>query len=93
MARLLNRLSPRGVAAEKRTGRHADGGGLYLSISGNGGKRWVFLFRRNGRAREMGLEASAASLWRVPVSWPQMPARWSPGVLTPLRGVPRPMPD
>ena len=55
MARLLNRLSPRGVAAEKRTGRHADGGGLYLSISGNGGKRWVFLFRRNGRSREMGL--------------------------------------
>jgi hypothetical protein len=36
-------------------GRHADGGGLYLSISDNGGKRWVFLYRRSGKLREMGL--------------------------------------
>ncbi|MBC7580335.1 MAG: integrase family protein, partial [Tardiphaga sp.] len=55
MAKLLNRLSARGAASEKRIGRHADGGGLYLSISANGGKRWVFLFRKNSRLREMGL--------------------------------------
>jgi integrase len=28
---------------------------LYLSISANGGKRWVFLFRWNGKPTEMGL--------------------------------------
>jgi integrase len=43
------------VETETRIGRHADGGGLYLSISANGGKRWVFLFKRHGRSREMGL--------------------------------------
>jgi integrase len=55
LARILNRLSARKVETETRIGRHADGGGLYLSISANGGKRWVFLFKRYGRTREMGL--------------------------------------
>ncbi len=36
-------------------GRHADGEGLYLVIDANGAKRWVFLFRWQGRLREMGL--------------------------------------
>jgi hypothetical protein len=35
-------------------GRHADGGGLYLSISPNGGRRWVFLFRWHGKPIEIG---------------------------------------
>jgi Arm DNA-binding domain len=39
-------------------GRHADGGGLYLVVDGNGAKRWVFFFRREGRLREMGSAAS-----------------------------------
>nr|WP_319796565.1 integrase arm-type DNA-binding domain-containing protein [Nitrobacter sp.] len=43
------------METETKIGRHADGGGLYLSISPNGGKRWVFLFKRHGRTREMGL--------------------------------------
>lgn len=55
MARQLNRLSATRVKTEKRPGRHADGGGLYLSISDNGGRRWVFLFKKGGKAREMGL--------------------------------------
>ena len=29
--------------------------GLYLSISKNGGRRWVFLYRANGKLREKGL--------------------------------------
>lgn len=63
MARQLNRLSPRGVATLTKPGRHSDGGGLYLSISPTGGRRWVFLFRWNGRLREMGLGgASSVSL-------------------------------
>lgn len=55
MAREINRLTAKRVTSEKRPGRHADGGGLYLSISENGGRRWVFLFKRNGKSREMGL--------------------------------------
>ena len=45
MARKINRLNARAVATIAKHGRHADGGGLYLSISANGGRRWVFLFR------------------------------------------------
>jgi len=55
MAREINRLSARRVTAEKRVGRHPDGAGLYLSISPNGGRRWVFIFKRGGKSREMGL--------------------------------------
>jgi len=55
MAQKLKRLNARKVATLSKPGRHADGGGLYLSISSNGGRRWVFLYRRNGHLREMGL--------------------------------------
>jgi integrase len=43
------------VASITKRGRHADGGGLYLSISPNGGRRWVFLYRWHGKRTEMGL--------------------------------------
>jgi hypothetical protein len=55
MARELHRLSARKVEALRNPGRHADGGGLYLSISEPGGRRWVFLYRWRGKATEMGL--------------------------------------
>jgi integrase len=55
MARKINRLNARRVATIKDCGRHADGGGLYLSISPNGGRRWVFLFRWHGKPTEIGL--------------------------------------
>jgi integrase len=55
MGREINRLSDREFRALSQPGRHGDGAGLYLSISTNGGRRWVFLYRRNGRLREMGL--------------------------------------
>ena len=55
MARQINRLSARTVSTVKDAGRHPDGGGLYLSISPNGGRRWVFIFKRSGKSREMGL--------------------------------------
>src|SRR5947209_14502528 len=54
MARKINRLNARAVATLTKSGRHADGGGLYLSISPNGGRRWVFLFRWHGRPIEIG---------------------------------------
>lgn len=55
VTRQLNRLNARKVASLEEPGRHADGGGLYLSISKDGRRRWVFLFRWNGKLREMGL--------------------------------------
>jgi integrase len=55
MARRIHRLSARSVATQTKIGRHADGNGLYLSISANGGRRWVYLYRRDGRLREKGL--------------------------------------
>jgi integrase len=57
MSRTLNRLSPRLVASASKPGRYADGGNLYLNVSPNGGRRWVFLFRWQGKPTEMGLGA------------------------------------
>jgi hypothetical protein len=54
MARIINRLNAGAVGTITKYGRHADGGGLYLSISPNGGRRWVFLFRRHGKPTEIG---------------------------------------
>jgi integrase len=54
MARKINRLNARVVATITKQGRHADGGGLYLSISPNGGRRWVFLYRWHGKPTEIG---------------------------------------
>jgi len=54
MARKINRLNARAIAITTERGRHADGGGLYLSISPNGGRRWVFLFRWHGKPTEIG---------------------------------------
>jgi integrase len=54
MARKINRLNGRAVTTIRQHGRHADGGGLYLSISPNGGRRWVFLFRWHGKPTEIG---------------------------------------
>lgn len=54
MARKINRLNARAVATITKRGRHADGGGLYLSISPNGGRRWVFLYRWHGKPTEIG---------------------------------------
>ena len=53
MARAVGLLNARKVETLNKTGRHADGGNLYLSISPNGGKRWVFLYTRNGKKREI----------------------------------------
>ncbi len=55
MALALNKLNARGVTAITKPGRHGDGGGLYLVVDKSGAKRWVFLYRRDGTLREMGL--------------------------------------
>ena len=48
-------LSARKVSTAKKPGYYGDGGGLYLQVSRYGTKSWVFRFKRNGKARDMGL--------------------------------------
>lgn len=54
MSRTLNRLKSRQVET-LGPGRHSDGGGLYLDRDATGRSRWVFMWTRNGKRREMGL--------------------------------------
>jgi len=54
-ARQLHKLFARQIAALSKPGRYSDGGGLYVVVAAGGTKRWVFLFMRDGRQREMGL--------------------------------------
>lgn len=54
MGREINRLTA--LKCERATtGRHADGGGLYLEVSHAKAKRWLYIFRFGGRRPEMGL--------------------------------------
>jgi integrase len=55
MARSINRLSARSAAGQTQRGRYADGGGLYLQVSENEAKSWLFRFMLNGKSRQMGL--------------------------------------
>jgi len=58
MARTLHKLSHATVKAEKKAGRHADGGGLYLNVGPTGKKSWLFMWvPKGGKRREMGLGA------------------------------------
>ena len=59
MVRQINRLSAREVETLTEPGRHADGGNLYLSIDDEGRRRWVFMYVRNGKQRELGLGSAA----------------------------------
>ncbi len=55
MARPEKRLTARTVETIKKPGLHADGGGLYLHVSNNGARSWIFRWKRDGRLRDMGL--------------------------------------
>jgi integrase len=59
MKRTINRLSARQAETLKKPGRHADGGNLYLKITPDGSRRWVFMYLRNGKQREMGLGSAS----------------------------------
>src|ERR1700733_13120957 len=61
MAREMYRLSAGAVATITKHGRHSDGGGLYLSISPNGGRRWTFLYRWRGKPTELGFTILCAA--------------------------------
>ena len=59
MPRTIHRLSAVQVRQllddSTAEGRYADGNGLYLQIDNSGGKSWIFIWRRGGRRRVMGL--------------------------------------
>ena len=60
--RLSKRLTARTVETLATPGRHADGDGLYLTVRPGGSKQWIFLYRRDGRLREMGLGSPASGI-------------------------------
>lgn len=69
MARDVNRLNGKKVPGMREPGLFADGAGLYLRIDQTGSRRWVYIFYRAGRRREMGLGAGEEQLWVQLVLW------------------------
>jgi integrase len=55
----LHKLTATEVKNLKTPGRHSDGGNLYLSVGPTGAKRWVFLYRWQGRPKEAGLGSAS----------------------------------
>jgi integrase len=55
MARTIGKLTALKIEKAKRPGMYGDGGGLYLRVTDDGAKNWVFRFMLNGRARWMGM--------------------------------------
>jgi hypothetical protein len=55
MGRQTNRLSALSIKKELPPGLYADGGGLYLQVSQQKTKAWIFRFTRAGVPRKMGL--------------------------------------
>jgi integrase len=55
MARAIEKLTALKVEKEKRPGMYGDGGGLYLRVTDDGAKNWVFRFMLDGRPRWMGM--------------------------------------
>jgi integrase len=56
MAKAINKLNPRSAAsAELKPGLHSDGDGLYLQITPNGARSWVFRYSLAGRIKTLGL--------------------------------------
>ncbi|MGJ4899427.1 tyrosine-type recombinase/integrase [Bradyrhizobium oligotrophicum] len=54
MARLINALNP-GELATLPEGEHCDGGGLYLCVTGHGGRSWLVKYQWAGKTAKMGL--------------------------------------
>jgi len=68
MGREIGRLSALKVGRIDRPGMYADGAGLYLRVTGDGTKNWVYRYMLDGRPRWMGLGPLAIyGLQDVPV--------------------------
>jgi integrase len=57
--RKQNLLTVRTIETARKPGRYSDGNGLYLVVRLGGSKQWMFLYRREGKLREMGLGSPA----------------------------------
>src|SRR5271168_4188180 len=57
--RKQNLLTARNIETAKKPGRYSDGNGLYLVVRSGGSRQWVFLYRRDGKLKEMGLGSPA----------------------------------
>src|SRR5262245_17581852 len=55
MARTIDKLTALKVGNVKQAGMYGDGGGLYLRVTEDGAKNWVFRYMLNGRPRWMGM--------------------------------------
>ena len=55
MGRETGKLTALKVDKAKQPGMYGDGGGLYLRVTEDGTKNWVYRFMLNGRPRWMGL--------------------------------------
>ena len=53
--RARNKLNVRQLPGLTKPGVYSDGGGLYLRVRDSGTRSWVFVFRLDGKRREMGL--------------------------------------
>jgi integrase len=60
MVRVIGRLSALKVSRSVEPGMYADGGGLYLQVTGPGAKSWIYRYMLRGREREMGLGSLSA---------------------------------
>jgi integrase len=60
MARVIGRLTALKVSRGAEPGMYADGGGLYLQVTGTGAKSWIYRYMLRGREREMGLGSLSA---------------------------------
>jgi integrase len=62
----MGKLTALKVGRITKPGLHSDGSGLYLQVTPNGTRSWIFRYQINGRARYMGLgSASAITLARA----------------------------
>jgi Arm DNA-binding domain len=57
--RKQNLLTARNIETTKEPGRYCDGNGLYLVVHPGGSRQWSFLYRRDGKLKEMGLGSPA----------------------------------
>lgn len=55
----IHKLTAAEVRNKNKPGRYGDGAGLYLEIAEGGGKSWIWMWKRGGRRRCMGLGSAS----------------------------------
>src|SRR2546430_10150408 len=66
MGKAVKKLSASAEATIAKPGRHSDGDGLYLNVTRSGARSWLFMWKKDGRRREIGLgSAGSVSLARA----------------------------